>query len=270
MIGVFVPPAPEEHINALRAFAAGLANLNVEHFVTNLNYRDCDVAVVFGVRKEQVPVSWARGEIIRRQREAGRLVLVIEKGFVKRDEYYHVGFNGLNGRASFRNADMPPDRWDKLGVELKDWKRGEHVLLCGQVPWDASVQYTKHIQWCQQTMAKLRKLTNRPIRFRPHPKANVNYGIYGEISTASLEEDLKDAHAVVTFNSNSAVEAVIEGIPIFAEDMGSMAYEVATNQLALIATPKMPKRINWACDLAYAQWNLEEMERGEPWQHLMR
>lgn len=238
----------------------------------------CDVAVVFGVRKEKIPISYARGEVIRRQRESGKPVLVLETGYVKRgdgpDNYYAAGFNGLNGRADFRNANMQHDRWKKLGVQLQPWSNhGIHILVCGQVPWDASVQHHDHIGWIRQTVAKLNAFTARHIVFRPHPLARgVNYGpLHGcVVSSQSLEEDLKGAHAVVTFNSNAGVDAAIAGIPVFAMDQGSMAWDVARHDLSDIEQPIRPDRDQWAANLAYTQWTQDEMARGWAWHHLFR
>ncbi|MDP6352927.1 MAG: hypothetical protein QF926_08025 [Alphaproteobacteria bacterium] len=270
-VGVFMPPAPKEHLTALHAFAEGLAQCGVDHFVTGLDYRDCDVAVVFGIRKQAVPASWARGAVLAAHAARDRRALILETGFIRRDEYFHAGFDGLNGRADFRNAAMPDDRWLPLGLALEPWREtGEHILVCGQVPWDASVQHHDHLGWCRDVIAELRRLTGRPIRFRPHPAVagRVDYGIDATLSNAPLPTDLDGAWAVVTFNSNTAVEAAIAGIPVFALDAGSMALPVANTTLAAIEQPRTPDRAQWLADLAYAQWNAAELAAGETWRHL--
>jgi hypothetical protein len=85
-----------------------------------------------------------------------------------------------------------------------------------------------------------------------------------------LEEDLKNAHCVVTWNSNSAVEAAIYGKPVFAFDEGSMVWEIANKSLLDLDTPKYPDRKQWANNLAYCQWTLEEIRNGDAWRHLSR
>jgi hypothetical protein len=90
------------------------------------------------------------------------------------------------------------------------------------------------------------------------------------LSMRPLTEDLKDAHCVVTWNSNSAVEAAILGKPVFAFDEGSMAWEIANKTLLDVDTPNYPDRKQWAHNLAYSQWTLSEIGNGEAWRHLTK
>lgn len=270
--GVFFPKDNEEHRTVLGAFAAGLDKLDCDLVLTTVdNYEECDIAVVFGVYKKAVPASRARGAIIQHHKEHNRPVVILEKGFVKREFYYSVGLNGLNGRGYYNNSRVSADRWHQLGVKLRPWRDGgDHILLAGQVPWDASVQHVDYVQWLTTIAHDIRKRTNRPIVFRPHPlAAEAVPSIIGtKRSTRTLEEDLKDAYAVVTFNSNTGVDALIEGIPVFSFDRGSMVWHESNRNIAMINKPWRPDRRRWAMSIAYTQWNLKEMEQGKPHQHL--
>lgn len=100
---------------------------------------------------------------------------------------------------------------------------------------------------------------------------SVNYGVRGvDLSRGSFADDLENARLVVTFNSNSAVESVIAGVPAIAMDMGSMAWPVTAHMLEDVNSPVRCDRTQWAHDLAYTQWNLDEMRSGEAWAHLSR
>ena len=260
----------------LHAFARGVRQLGYDPLVLDVNnYQPVDIAVVFGVGKKGVPVSWPRANVIFQQRRQCKPVIIIEKGFVKRDQYYMVGFNGLNHNAAFFNEGSPSDRWEALGVELKPWRYdGEHILVCGQVPSDASVQDIDIIHWSAEITSFLRKHTDKKVVYRPHPLArNRTPHMMGvENSNRDLATDLSRACAVVTYNSNTAVEAVIEGIPSFAMDKGSMAWEVACHDINRIndyAAPMEVIRTQWAYNLAYTQWNEAEFMEGLPFQHLV-
>lgn len=265
------------HDRVLKAFYDGCTA--EKKLVEDFKYEPSDIAVIFGVYKSKVRKSWPRGKVFRQQREQKRDVIVLETGYVNRGDgeahHYAAGFNGLNGRADFRNKSMGPERWEKLGAQLVPYSRGSKVILCGQVPWDASVDHTDHVQWLKETAQKLKQMTTRPIVFRPHPLAIQAYeplrrSLGLDYSIRPLTEELKDAHCVVTFNSNSAVEALIAGKPVFAFDEGSMVWDLANRNLADLEEPKMPDRKQWAANLAYTQWTPAEMAEGKAWQHLSR
>lgn len=281
MIGIFTPTeaqGPVDHVKALDAFDAGLTKLNVPHFVSHVSvYQPCDIAVVFGVHKRAVPASYARGRIIARHRGLGKPMIVVEKGFVRRDEYYHVGWNGLNGRADFCNEDMPDDRWRALGVKLElhrtSARVGIDVVVCGQVPWDASVQDLDHVEWCRSTVSELVETRpNNRVIFKPHPNmGEETFGIV-DAPTVSDYHVTPDVFCVVTHNSNAGVEAVIAGIPTVACDLGSMAWPVVSHGITPLLQwyPTYEAREQWAANLAYAQWTLDEIAEGLPYVHLTR
>lgn len=260
------------HDRVIRAFYDGLPE--PKELIKDWDYKPSEVAVVFGVGKSQVPVSWPRRQVIAQQRNNKCDVVVLETGYINRGDgenhHYAAGWNGLNGRADFVNKGMPSDRAEKLGVNLWPYSEGDDVILCGQVPWDASVDHTDHIEWIMQTAESLKGLTERNIVFRPHPLARLPALNGCEYSTRPLADDLPLAHAVVTFNSNSAVEALVSGKPVFSFDEGSMVWNVSNRDLSQIDNPWKPQRQQWLNDLCYAQWTIDEMRSGEAWQHLSR
>lgn len=272
-VNVFVPEEPEDHVTMLTAFSKGVRESGDQVNLVPLSegYKSCDVAVVFGMGKRQVPSSHARGAIIYEHRFRERKPIVLmERGFIKREEYYGAALDGLNGLGYFGNENSPYDRWEKLGVEIKPWRqRGEYILVCGQVPWDASVQHTDHIAWCKGIVNRIELYSIMPVRFRPHPEVkNLDYDI--PVSILPWEDDLAGAHAVVTFSSTSSALAVLDGIPIFTLDAGSIAYPIGNKIITpeVIGDPLRIEREQWAFDLAYAQWTAEEFETGQAWRQL--
>ena len=277
-VNVYITESDNTHDRVLGAFYSGCPE---EKYIRHVSdYEESDVAVVFGVYKKAVAASHMRGEIIARQRIVGRKVVVLETGYVNRGEgknnHYAVGFNHINGGADFRNEGMPPDRWGRLNTTLKPWHtkdEQEAVILCGQVPWDASVQHMDMVPWLMETAAAIRKVTYRPIIYRPHPKAVHALPSYipgCRTSVVSLEEDLEKAWATVVYNSNSSVESLIAGVPVVALGPGSMVNGYAATDLNGIEDRCMPDRTPWASDLAYAQWTMNEMREGLAWAHLFR
>jgi len=249
-----------------------------EKTLTTLDdYQPSDVAVVMGVFKKNIPASFKRGHVIHEQNKRGLNNLILETGYVNRGDgpfnHYALGWNGLNGRADFRNKGMPADRAGKLPVKLQPWKAsGDYILVCGQVPWDASCDFIDYEQWLGFILGVCKSSTDKRIILRPHPKCGLSLVEWKDRSTIrSIEEDVKDAHCVVSFNSNSGVDAVIAGTPNIVFDRGAMAYEVSHNK-DVIDFDKLPRpdRTQWFNNLAYAQWTSSEMRSGEAWNHISR
>jgi len=225
-------------------------------------------------RPADLGIIWAHKEteLFEMQRAHRADYMVMERGFIgDRHKMTSLGYNGLNGRAEFHAHDMPGDRWHKHFGDswLKLWKTsGEYILIMGQVPGDASVQHVNINQWASN-MAKLCKLLypNVPVRFRPHPKRPVNkIAEISSISDTSLEEDLTNAVLVVTYSSNSGVNALLAGVPVVATDPGSMVYNMAAHN---VTEPIIrPDRTQWAYNMAYCQWTEEEIANGDAWEHL--
>ncbi|WP_067582181.1 hypothetical protein [Endozoicomonas ascidiicola] len=257
-------------------------------YATDGRYHTCDVAIIFGAMAQTHPDTRLRQHITEiHKEELGKPLIVMEVGFIKRGDYYSVGFNKHIGWGDYQNRNMPSDRWSQLqekGVRMKPWrKRGDHILLCAQIPNDTSVQHSPvkdHARWCHETVAKIREHSDRPIVFRYHP-----YSIPGMAdgqlpfplpagcklsANKDILDDFKDCWAAVTFNSTSGVDALLAGIPVFAADSGSMVYPIADQDISRIETPEMPSRKQWVHDIAYAQWTLEEIKDGRPLSHLMR
>jgi len=120
---------------------------------------------------------------------------------------------------------------------------------------------------------RLKKLTDRPVVYRPKSADTHATPIPGALFShdeCKIQEELENAYAVVTFSSNAAADAVIAGVPAFT--LGpSIARPVSNTDLSKINDPWFPsekERLQWACDLAYCQWRVEEMENGSLWQSL--
>jgi len=273
----------------LEAGIAGLDAVGEDYQVLYEDeYRPSEIAALYGFHKRMSKVGSFRKEMYDTQNSLGHKVLTFERGFINRSIYHSVGWNGINGRADFVVKNCPKDRFEKLDVDVRDWKvKGKNILICGQVPWDSNVQHLNtgykkrpasvqgYMDWLSNTIKTVSENTHRKLVFRPHPSFRRRKEWYEvatpkwlEWSQNSLAMDLKRAKAVVVFNSNTAVEAAIQGIPVFACDIGSMAYPIANTDLTKINDPITPDRTQWLYDLAYKQWTLEELSQGLFWEHL--
>jgi len=236
----------------------GFKKHNVSYQIDQLKppYEPCDLAVTWGLKKDVMEVQ---------EKHNGR-TLIMELGYIgDRRKNYSIGYDGLNGRADFCNKKSPSDRWVKHQHLKKPWMRNDkgHVLVLGQMPFDQSLVYPG-IDMFKELRNVFMQAANDgfPYRYRPHPQYK-RFKKYKQ----DLYKDLQTARCAVTINSNSAVDAVLYGIPTITLDEGSMAYPVTQHYLQFEKL-EYPDRLQWCYDLGFAQWEVNEIKNGEAWDHL--
>lgn len=215
------------------------------------------------VPPEEVCACWG-WRIGQQLRQAGRNVLVMERGFVDRMSWTSFGWNGLNGRAT-RNWDALPARWAVLSDRVRAWRpNGSYVLLIGQVTGDMSVSHVNLSAWYLEAIEALHPL-GLPVLFRPHPVA-LEYGQHDDVPCdrvfGDLASALDGAAVVATFNSNTGVDALLAGKPTIARDPGSMAWPIAARDWSIQSEPD---RLEWFKRLTSSQFSLDEIRSGFAW-----
>ena len=100
----------------------------------------------------------------------------------------------------------------------------------------------------------------------------LSHNTFGRVVLMTDRHNWSTADIIRAYHGQAAVEAAIEGIPVFTFDRLAMSLPVANLGLTgikeVIEHPAMPDRQQWARDLAYTQWTLQEMGEGLPWEHL--
>jgi hypothetical protein len=237
------------------AFAEGLRRRGWQAEVST-GEKPCDLLVLWGTRRQ---------DRIARQKAEGGEVVILERGYLgDRFAWTSVSFGGLlNGRGEFRGPCEDGSRFAKhFGRLMAPWNRQDgYALLIGQVPGDMSIRGVDIDAWYRQTATALSK-NGWNVRFRAHPLAGrARPPFSGGLPQigGTLADALQGAGLVVTFNSNTGVEAVLAGRPTIAMDCGSMAWDVAGHQVDEIITPD---RTAWASRLAWCQFTRDEMESG--------
>ena len=244
---------------------------------------NADVAVIWSVlwrgRMEGNRRVW------NRYRAEGKPVIVIEVGGLRRNESFKIGINGINRDADFANQNFDSERWPMFKHALKPWNpTGDMIIICGQ--HDASEQWLNKPRmgkWIEQQITEIRKYTTRPILVRPHPRNQIpfNANQYDNVKVRLPKRDhrtyddtdfkavLARTWAVVNHSSNPAMEAVINGIPVFVSE-SSLCHDVGNVNIADINTPAMPNRVQWAHKLSYTEWFEDEIRQGMPWKRIKK
>lgn len=159
----------------------------------------------------------------------------------------------------------PDDRWKKFNKKFSPWKTNGHKILIA-APDEKPCKFynTMQDEWIKTTVETIKKYTDRPIVIRERSKKRID-----RVKNSTLIEALNDdVFALVTFNSNSAVESVFHGIPVFTLAPSSAAAPVGCSDLSRIENPYYPdgdKLYAWACHLAYGQFHVDEMKTGKIW-----
>ena len=205
--------------------------------------------------------------------------VVLEVGSIKRGTTWKVGLNGINRDAYFGEQNNDRTRADHLGLVCKTWRSdGNYVLICGQhnksLQWQGMPSMSN---WFLNTYDKIRKYTDRPIIFRPHPRCKLEHierglkHVYRQepkhiASTYDdFDMDFSDVWATISYSSNPGTHSCINGVPAFVSTH-SLAYSVGNDIDFLhdIENPLMPDRSQWLNDYAHTEWTIEEISQGVP------
>jgi len=203
--------------------------------------------------------------------------IVLEVGGINRGTTWKVGLNGINRDAYFGEQDNDRTRADHLGLVCKPWRSdGDFILVCGQ--HDKSLQWQnmpRMSNWFLETYDEIRKHTDRPIVFRPHPRCRLEHIERGLKNVCRQEPNhiantyddfdmgFSNVWATVSYSSNPGPHSCINGVPAFVSTH-SLAYSVGNDIDFLhdIEDPMMPDRQQWLNDYAHTEYTLEEISQG--------
>jgi hypothetical protein len=193
--------------------------------------------------------------------------------------YFNAGHSGSNpwyritknNLISSTMVERSADRYEKFfKQDLLPWRqpsKNNKIVVCpptGAIEWFYDTQ-----NWLNTTVKTLKQHTSREIIVRDKPMdpqvATKNgittlTGFNKSVQDKPLDEDLSQAHCVVTFNSNVAVKSITQGIPVICGPE-CVAHPIA-NTIENIENLKSFDREPWLHHLAYSQFTLSEISQG--------
>lgn len=185
--------------------------------------------------------------------EAGHLTAPEGGDYVaRRLRYISVAWDGYGGRGWVPKRTEP-----RFELVAKPWCRaGGYVLVLGQTPSDRAVPQN-YPDILRSVVEKL----GDDVVYRKHPNCGLDLsGV--RTHTGTLAEALAGAAVAITYSSNSAVEAVLAGVPTICLDRGCVAWPVCGHELGEIVTPD---RTEWLIEMTWRNWALDEIASGEMW-----
>lgn len=220
--------------------------------------------------------GWRHPELFEAYRAAGKDFIYIDLGWWGRkpawgllDGFHKACVNGREPGPYFRRG-SDPERFRIHSLEIAPWRReGRHILLAGMSAKSAGTRGFAPQEWELATVEKIRAVIDRPILYRPKPSWADPTPIPGTTFTDSkqpLGQFLASAHAIVTLHSNVAVDALLAGVPVCCEQ--GVGAELSGEIRQLKAPPLPHGRHELMADIAWCQFNGDEMRDGTCWRHL--
>ena len=289
----------EEKTDLLIKFIQGAqrcGDVGVVHNGTNL--LDSDVAVIQGWQHERGKNSEhliLRQNIIDSQISKKKYVITADSNLFlyanksnKPHHYLRYSINGIFPNTGIYCDDyIDAKRWQQIqqdtGITLEDKKhKGKTIVLCVQRNGGWSMGNLDVHTWIVDTVKKIRQYSDRTIIIRAHPGdkkaqsyllqknkfnhlSNVILSEFGK----PLEDDLRQAWAVVNHNSSSIVGPIIQGYHAFITDpVKSQCAEVAHTDFKYIDNPQNFDRQRWLERISMFHWKFSELEDSSCWRHM--
>jgi hypothetical protein len=263
--------------NSKEPLEALLSSLRDAGHVLAENSMDADAVVVWSV-------LWhgrmsANQGVYLHYRSLGRPVIVIDVGSLYRGETWKIAVNHITAEGYYGHTEqLDWDRPKKLGISLAiNLTRNPAILLAGQHPKSLQVSgIVSQEEWANQKFAELRQITDRPVFYRPHPRATIHYdrlqtdivvikplAVPGTYDTHDMHFDY---HAIVNHNSGPGIQAGISGTrPVV--DTTSLAYPVSI-KLHDIDKPYQVDRDKWLVEICHTEYTVIEIKQGQWLQRL--
>lgn len=280
---------PEKR-DVLTNFHLGVGKGGTSTEVEGRDYQPSDLAVIQGwvhQNSGRTPHLMFRRKIINEQKINGGHTLAIDSNlFLYKNtnnplKYLRFSLDDIfPTTGNYFTENLDSRRWSQIkrdyNMDLEPWRKdGNHILICLQRNGGWSMGDTDVMQWCNYTIKRLRKFTDRPILVRAHPGdrrakdyLKLKWPNVIVSRNENIMQDFINCWAVITYNSSPGVAAAIEGIPVFVTDENpkvSQAYDIANFDLKRIENPEMPERIEWIHKIAMCHFNFKDLREGTAW-----
>lgn len=236
---------------------------------------DCDLIVISGILR-------GTGLVYKACVEQQRDFLFVDHAYFNKG-YEHPGWMRITeNRHTFgpRLRSRPGDRFAQYfggQHQLGKWQGAGDGPILVLPPTNAISWLFNAYSWEEDLLKDIRKYTDHPIKVREKPddpivdaRGNLLRIDRRSSKDVPLADDIKNARAVIVYNSNSAIECVKMGVPVICGE-NCAAYPISFNISDLSNKEifdKEPDRQGLFNDLAYSQFTLEEMKQGLPYKFL--
>ena len=198
--------------------------------------------------------------------DTDREFYALDSGYWGNDKSKSKGWHRITKNALQHTGpiiERPDDRLKMIGYNYKKFTKGRKILICP--PSDKVMMLFDQpsaTEWVKNTIAELKKYTDRPIEVRLKPIRQER--VSNKTMAQALEDDV---HCLVTYNSIAATEALMNGKPAIA--LGPNAAQVLCNTSLLeienLNIPTKDEMYAFMTHLSYCQFSKREMLTGAAW-----
>lgn len=225
-----------------------------------------------------VAYGWKNEDMFSAYEKAGLHYLYIDLGYWGRRHfeskyggYYKVVLNGRHPTRYFRRRARSFDRLDGNTPEVKPWRvAGNNIIVAGHSDKAALSIGRRFGEWEEDTISKIKKVSNLPIVYRPKPCHGVVRPIQDTTFShrfESIYHIFDNAYVLVAYHSNVAIEALAYGVPVIVEDGPCATMGSCLDKIDNLYRPQ--DREQFVADLSYCQWRRSEMSNGGVYQQFM-
>jgi hypothetical protein len=257
-------------LNSVPVVQAMLDSLRRAGHVPVENGQDCDAAIIWSVlwHGRMAPNK----QIYEQYRSQNKPVIIADVGALYRGETWKIAVNHINRLGYYGHTEnLDKARPRKLGISLAiNLSRNPAILIAAQHRFSLQLANQNHEEWIMGQVSELRKVTDRPIVIRPHPRSPLNVGILNNTITIEKPQKIVDTydsfdmhfdyHAVVNYCSGPGIQAAISGTrPIVGAYSLAEPVSIAIND---IDKPYNVDRDQWLVEICHTEYTLKEIEQG--------
>jgi len=199
-----------------------------------------------------------RFEPMAQQLAAGGHVIATDLAYWNRDRKVRVSFDAAHPQAWVMKTTQTAHRLAEDCPRIaRVWNPDGHVLVCG-IGAKAKVQYGDQVDQWERAQIRAATLRGQRVVYRPKREGPVPVGVERDWSS-DIDSALQGAAALVTWHSNTAVDAIRLGVPVICRD-GAAAAVCPSEWPAFGALQPLPPAVRdqFLANLAWFQWAPDE------------
>lgn len=257
-------------LNSVPVVQAMLESLRIAGHTPIENGQDCDAAIIWSAlwHGRMAPNK----KIYEQYRAQNKPVIIADVGALYRGETWKIAINHINRLGYYghtENLDM--DRPRKLGISLAiNLSRNPAILIAAQHRFSLQLANQCHEEWIMDQIKAIRKVSDRPIVVRPHPRSPLEVGRLDNTITVEKPQKIEgtydsfnmhfDYHAVVNYCSGPGIQAAISGTrPIVGIHSLALPVSVAINDLD---KRYEVDRDQWLVEICHTEYTIKEIQQG--------